>query len=97
MTVYRPKVEVTMPGGPTETYFAPFVTWFPSFKSAAKHEEDFVNQARFLYYLQHVGPNENLTEDKLEDLQSQVTYKKLTFHPIRNLIRRIECWCMYRI
>ena len=97
MKLWRPIVEVHLKGGPTETYYAPFVTIFPSFKSQFKKLEEFQNQCRFLYIMNVLTPRGAKVEDDVMDgIEIHTRYKKLEFHPFMDIFNRIVVWCQYR-
>ncbi len=73
MKLYRPKFTITCVGHPTETFYANFVTMFPSFKCGSQREDDFKAKVSLLYMINHnIGDPEK--ELNITDLNIKTDY-----------------------
>ena len=89
MKVYRTKLEISLPGCPTNTLFTTYVTILPPSKCVSKLEKTFIDYAKISYlsYYGDVWPNADDT-----DFNIKISYKTLYIHPIRDIIYGIRHW-----
>ena len=89
MKLYRTKCTLKY-GDVTEKFFSPVVNLFPQFKCDFDNESEFVNQAIFLFSLKHDIAN-------IDDIEKEITYKVLKYHPVKDFFRRLYTWFVYKI
>lgn len=88
MKLYRLKLTISCIGYPTETFYAPFVTLFPVFKSAFQKENEFKTRVSLLYKINHDCSAES-------QLNIKSDYTILKFNPLLDIWNRIKFFLKY--
>ena len=88
MKLYRLKLTISCTGYPTETFYAPFITLFPTFKCASQKENDFRTQISLLYKINHSCDTES-------QLNIKSDYTILKFNPLSDIWGRFKFFLKY--
>lgn len=103
MKVYRLKVKVSL-NDQCKTYYAPFVSLFPSWSCDRKSKNDFIYKVKLLFITDHpedvnrlIDENHNLDDIMDNYLETNITYKVFNFNPLKNIYERFMTFIKYRI